>query len=45
MAKITFSLILILSAIACGKKGDIPVNKIDINDRPAIIDKERIYKF
>ncbi len=45
MAKIIFSLILFFFIMSCGKKGDIPIPKTEEKDKPAIIDKERIYKF
>lgn len=45
MAKIIFSLILLFFIISCGKKGDIPIPKSQEKEMPALIDKERIYKF
>ncbi len=45
MVKITFSIIICFFILACGKKGNIPITKTGTDNKPAIIDKERIYKF
>ena len=45
MVKIILIIILLLSIQGCGKRGDIPKVKSDLDAEPAKIDKERIYKF
>ena len=45
MVKIIITLLLLFSFLGCGKRGDIPKIKSDLDTEPAKIDKERIYKF
>ena len=45
MVKIIIIILILFNFQGCGKRGDIPKVKSDLDAEPAKIDKERIYKF